>query len=67
MMREMTPMCGICGRRFKYVRIGLSIWEMPEICVKKKRLKYMENHLDMSKTAKVCGKWLRYVGIDFSM
>ena len=36
MMREMTPMCGICGRRFKYVRVGLSIWEMPEICVKKK-------------------------------
>ena len=35
----------ICGKRFKYVRNCLDVWETAEICVK--LLKYMENGLDM--------------------
>ena len=48
----------------------VDLWEMSQICGEMtylfdKRLKNVENHLEICQMAKIFGKWLRYMGHGF--
>ena len=50
----------------------VDLWEMAQICGKMaelfdKRLKNVENDLEILEMAKIFGKWLRYMGHGFSI
>ena len=50
----------------------VDLWEMSQICVEMtslfdKRLKNVENDLEISEMAKIIGKWLRCMGHSLSI
>ena len=50
----------------------VDLWEMAQICREMaslfdKRLKNVENDLEIWEMAKIFGKWLRYMGLGFSI
>ena len=50
----------------------VDLWEMPQIFGEMtklfdKRLKNVENHLEIWEMAKIFGKWLRYIGHGLSL
>ena len=50
----------------------LDLWEMAQICGEMaelfdKRLKNVENDLEIREMAKIFGKWLRYIAHGFSI
>ena len=59
-------------KRPKYVGNDVDLWEMSQICVEMtylidKRLKNVENDLEIFKIPKIFGKWLRYIGHGLSI
>ena len=59
-------------KRPKYVGNDVDLWEMSQICVEMtylidKRLKNVENDLEIFKIPKTLGKWLRYIGHGLSI
>ena len=75
----MFEMTCICGKWRKYFRNGKNKWEMTLICGKwlkyvgtwlinlTKRLKNVENDLEIGEMAKILMKWLKYMGQGFSI
>ena len=60
-------MASMCGKRFKYLRNGFTIWEMTYICGKwliyvGKWLNYLTNGLNMWKMTQRFWKCPKYVG-----
>ena len=68
----MLEMAEVFQKRLKYVGNDVDLWEMTQICGEMselfdKRLKNVKIDLEIWEMAKIFGKWLRYMGHDFSI